>query len=67
MDDVELKKVTLYNDPGRPKNINRLKETKLKDFYKIKEVINIDDNLVYFNNKIVVPKFLRPKFIKSLH
>lgn len=67
LDDVELKKVTLYYDPGWLKNINRLKKTKLKDFYKIKKVININDNLVYFNNKIVVHKSLRPKFIRSLH
>lgn len=50
-----------------PKNINRLKKTELKHFYKIKEEISFDDNLVYFNNKIVIPKSLRPMFIKTLH
>lgn len=59
---LELKNCVINNWPGKNSLSNELKK-----YYKIKNQINVSENLLMFNQKLIVPVELRPNVLRMLH
>lgn len=55
-----------YVENSWPENKNNL-SSEVKVFYKLKHQLYVKDNILFFDNKIVVPKSLRMNMLKLIH
>lgn len=65
--DENLKEVRHKIENEWPRNIKEIKKLELKHYYKIKDKLLVKDDLIFFNEKLVIPKSLRLKMLKKLH
>ncbi|KAF0710957.1 Uncharacterized protein FWK35_00037749, partial [Aphis craccivora] len=63
--DEHLSKVLKYLDTGWPNKMIECGE--IKHYFKIKNELTKENGIVYFGNRIIVPKVLRNYVIKKLH
>lgn len=63
--DEHLGTVLKYLDEGWPKKIVQCGE--IRHYFKIKNELIKDNEVIYYENRIVVPKMLRKYIIKKLH
>ena len=64
--DKTLSEILNFYKNGWPKNF--MKQTgEIKHFLKIRENIHVREDLVYFENRLVVPLLLRKNILQSLH
>ncbi|CAI6370293.1 unnamed protein product [Macrosiphum euphorbiae] len=66
-DDEILSRVIKYYKEGWPKNVNKNINGEIKHYCNNKVDITVQDSLVYFNNKLIIPKNLRKTILKLLH
>jgi len=66
-DDEILSSVIKYYKEGWPKNVSNNIIGEIKHYYNNKVDITVQDRLVYFNNKLIIPKNLRKAILKLLH
>lgn len=64
--DEELVQLTAFTMNGWPTNTSNLSEN-LKYFFKLRDNITIDQKLIFMNDRLIVPKSLRLKFLNKLH
>lgn len=64
-DDSVLQKVKYYYQNGWPSACNT--EGELRHYFKIKNDITVENNLVYYKDKLIIPKALRKFMLKLLH
>lgn len=64
--DQNLNKIKQFIKTGWPANVKNF-EGELKHFSKIKNELLIENNLIYYDMRLVVPKLLRQYIIKKLH
>ncbi|XP_060861804.1 uncharacterized protein K02A2.6-like [Metopolophium dirhodum] len=63
--DTILKRVIDYYVNGWP---NQLKEeNEINHYYKIKVELTVEEGLVYFNNRVVIPRVLRGEMLRRIH
>lgn len=63
--DTILKRVIEYYVNRWP---NQLKEdNEINHYYKIKAELTVEDGLVYFNNRVVIPRVLRGDMLRRIH
>jgi len=63
--DEVLQRVIEYYTNGWP---NKIKENnEINHFYKLKSDLSIEDGLVYYDNRVIMPKTLRSDMLKKLH
>jgi len=67
LNDEALSLVLKYYKNGWPKNINRNITGEIKHFFKLRYDITVQDDLVYLDNKIIIPKNLRKTILTLLH
>lgn len=63
--DKDLKQVVHFYYNGWPNKLNEVGE--LKHFFKIKKDITVENNLVYYNNRLIIPRSLRKFILNTLH
>lgn len=64
--DSSLKVLLKYSQEGWPKDKSKVKE-EAKFFFKLKDDILVENGIVYFHDRIVVPMSLRGEMMKILH
>ncbi|KAG7312060.1 hypothetical protein JYU34_001506 [Plutella xylostella] len=64
--DSEISKVIEYTKSGWPAKI-KLQPDIIQRYYKLRSELTIDENLLFFNNRLIIPKSLRVDIIKKLH
>lgn len=64
--DPVLSKILFYTRYGWPKDKSKV-EDNLKHFYKMKNDIFTEDNLIYFDNRLLIPNSLIQYILKTLH
>ncbi|KAF0739490.1 Uncharacterized protein FWK35_00028159 [Aphis craccivora] len=63
--DMVLLRVKEYSQHGWP---NKIKENnEINHFYKLKSDLSIENGLVYYENRVIIPKILRSNMLKKLH
>lgn len=68
LEDDTLKKVVEYYKNGWPNRIKRIEsETELVHYSKLKNEITMEEELVYWNNRLLIPKSLRTEMLDLLH
>ena len=68
IEDVTLKKVAEYYVNGWPKSVSKSeKNAELLHYNKIKNEITMEDNLLYWNNRLLIPKKSRKEILDLLH
>lgn len=65
-EDKNLRLIKEYYYNGWPKRIEEI-HNELKHLIKIKNDIEIEDELVYYNRRLIVPKKLRKNILRLLH
>lgn len=64
--DAELSKIIEYTKEGWPENIKKVPDF-LHYYYKFRSDISVEDNIVFLNHRIIIPKTLRLDYMKNLH
>lgn len=63
--DTNLEQVLKFLDMGWP---NKIKECgELKHYFKIRNNLTKENGLIYFDNKLVVPKSMKKYVLEKLH
>lgn len=65
--DEILSRVIKYYKEGWPKNVDKNINGEIKHYYNNKVDVTVQDSLVHFNNKLIIPKNLRKAMLKLLH
>lgn len=66
LNDSDLQTIVKYLVDGWPENKKVLSHC-ARNFFKIKDSLCVSDNLLFFNNKLVVPYSLRKEILLKLH
>ncbi|CAK1589180.1 unnamed protein product [Parnassius mnemosyne] len=64
--DEELSILTKYIQKGWPENKNNIPDI-VDSYHKLRGELSVDQKLVFFNDRLIIPTFLRLDFIKQLH
>lgn len=64
--DDQLKKVKQYCKAGWPNDKSKC-NTDVKMFYKLRNEIVLEDDLLFYNERLIVPKSMRQQMLKALH
>lgn len=64
--DQVLQQVIHFNKEGWPDNSKSMSK-ELKHFFRLRSEITVDDNLVYYRDRLVIPKSLQHSMLKRLH
>jgi hypothetical protein len=64
--DEELSQLLNYTKNGWPENSKQICDN-VQYYYKFRADITIDDNLLFLNHRLIIPKALRLDIIKKLH
>lgn len=64
--DETLRKIKEYCRDGWPNNKNNCPES-IRYYYKLKNDILLDDNILFFNDRIIIPKTMRKMITDKLH
>lgn len=64
--DKILQLLKIYTEKGWPLKKD-LKDNEIKQYYKIKTEINVTDDLLFFNHKLIVPEAKRNHLLQVLH
>lgn len=65
--DSILMQVKQFCINGWPKNKRQLLVPELNTYFKIKDELSVKNQLIFYKNKLVIPKMLRKKMLKKLH
>jgi len=63
--DKILSRVKEYYLNGWPKKLKE--ESEINHFYKIRSDLTVEDEVVYFDNRVIIPTILRYGMLKQLH
>lgn len=66
INDAELNVLTTYIQTGWPDNIRTVPDN-LKFYFKLRQDITLDQQLIFMNHRLIVPKSLRITFLSKLH
>jgi len=64
-EDTVLERVKKFYDKGWPRKLNEGGE--INHYFKIRNDIVVENELVYFGNRVVIPRKLRSYMLKLLH
>lgn len=64
--DTELKIIKEYCMMGWPKNKNDCKEN-VRYMYKLRDDILLDDDILFYKQRVIIPKSMRQMILKKLH
>lgn len=64
--DPIISQIINYYNTGWPASKKSIPEN-LRHYWKLKDDIAVNDNIAYYNDRIIVPKQLRAEFLKLLH
>lgn len=64
--DQTLSQILNFYSKGWPKNKNQLSDN-VKQFWKIRDDLMVTDNIIYYNDRIIIPYKPRQVFLKLLH
>ena len=64
--DEQLKQLKEYIIKGWPNTLKKVKEN-VKFYYKFKNELTIVNDLVYKNNKLIIPNTMKPRMLECIH
>lgn len=67
LNDSDLRQVVTWYNEGYPKNDRMITGKHLSVYYKLRSELHVKDNIVYYNDRIVVPQNMRQGVLESLH
>lgn len=67
VNDADLMQVINWYKSSWPKNNKLIHNKELKIYYSLKEYIHVKDNIVYLQDKIVIPKHIRKEMLMIIH
>lgn len=65
--DCNLEQILNWHNTDWPKNDKNIVNKELKTLYKLKDLIHVKDNVIYYNNRILIPKQLRQEMLMIVH
>lgn len=67
LNDPDLRQVITWYNEGYPKNDRKIASKNLSVYYKLRSELHVKDNIIYYNDRIVVPQNMKQGVLKSLH
>lgn len=64
--DIELRKIKNYCKQGWPTHKTNC-DSQLNYYFKLKSEIFLEDNLLFFNDRLIIPKIMRKSILNKLH
>lgn len=65
--DANLQQIILWYNSEWPKNDKNIQGIELKKLYKLKDYLVVKDQLIFYENKILIPKHIRKEMISIVH